>query len=74
MIEKGKISSLQMAMLLYFIVLATAILTLPSVVGKDAKQDLWLSPIWASLIGFLTLGIFLKLNKFYPNENIIQLQ
>ncbi|PEB64613.1 spore gernimation protein [Priestia megaterium] len=72
MIEKGKISSLQMAMLLYFIVLATAILTLPSVAGKDAKQDLWLSPIWASLIGFLTLGIFLKLNKFYPNENIIQ--
>lgn len=63
MIEKGKISSLQMAMLLYFIVLATAILTLPSVAGKDAKQDLWLSPIWASLIGFLTLGIFFKIKQ-----------
>ncbi|MEI4831244.1 endospore germination permease [Bacillus sp. FJAT-53711] len=72
MIEKGKISSLQMAMILYFIILATGILTLPSVAGKYAKQDLWLSPIWASLIAFLVLSVFWKLNKLYPNENIMQ--
>jgi spore germination protein KB len=72
MIEKGKISSSQMAMILYFIILATGILTLPSVAGKDAKQDLWLSPIWASLIGFLVFSVLWKLNKLYPNENIMQ--
>jgi len=64
MIEKGEISSLQMEMILYFIILATAILALPSVAGKDVKQNLWLLPIWASFIGVLILCTFLKLNTF----------
>ncbi|MEI4831239.1 endospore germination permease [Bacillus sp. FJAT-53711] len=72
MIEKGKISSFQMGIIMYVTVLATAILVLPSAAGKSAKQDLWLSPIWASLIGFLSSWIFIKLNKLYPRENIIQ--
>jgi len=72
MIEKGKISSFQMGIIMYVTVLATAILVLPSAAGKSAKQDLWLSPIWASLIGFLASWIFLKLIKFYPRETIIQ--
>ncbi|OIK11804.1 spore gernimation protein [Bacillus sp. MUM 116] len=70
--EKGKISSFQMGIIMYATVLATAILVLPSAAGKSAKQDLWLSPIWASLIGFLSSWIFIKLNKMYPRENIIQ--
>ncbi|MEH7335769.1 endospore germination permease [Neobacillus drentensis] len=72
MIEKGKISALQMGMILYIIVLATSILSLPAVAGKDAKQDLWLSPIWASIIGFLVVFILLKLNTYYPKQNIVQ--
>ncbi len=61
-----------MGMILYVIVLATAILSLPAVAGKEAKQDLWISPIWASIIGFLVVSILWKLHIFYPKQNIVQ--
>ncbi|PEK99845.1 endospore germination permease [Bacillus sp. AFS017336] len=70
--EKGKISSLQMAFMLYPTIIATAILMLPSFTAQYAKQDLWLSPIWACLIGFLTVFIAIQLNKLYPNQTVIQ--
>lgn len=72
MIEKGKISSLQMGILLYPTILATALLSVPSATAKLAKNDLWLSPIWASLIGFITVYIAIKLYKFYPKQTLIQ--
>lgn len=70
--EKGKISALQMGMIMFPTIAATAILTVPSITASYAKQDLWLSPIWASFIGFLTVFIIDKLQKMYPNQTIIQ--
>ncbi len=72
MIEKGKISSLQMGILLYPTILATALLSIPSATARLAKNDLWLSPIWASLIGFIIVYIAIKLYKFYPKQTLIQ--
>jgi spore germination protein KB len=72
MIEKGKISSFQMAIIMYTTILATAILLVPAITAKYAKQDLWLSPIWASLIGFITVYIAYRLNKHYPDKTIIE--
>ncbi|TKH09627.1 spore gernimation protein, partial [Peribacillus simplex] len=43
--EKGKISSLQMAFMMYPTIVATAVLGVPSITAKYAKTDLWLSPI-----------------------------
>ncbi|MFK2826918.1 endospore germination permease [Bacillus sp. B190/17] len=71
--EKGKISSLQMAMMLYPTIIATAILSAPSITAKYAKQDLWLSPVLASLIGFVTVFIAVRLHKLYPGQTIIQI-
>ncbi|MFK2826917.1 endospore germination permease [Bacillus sp. B190/17] len=71
--EKGKISSLQMAMLLYPTIVATAILSVPSITAKYAKQDLWMSPIIASFIGFITVFIAVRLHKLYPDQTIIQM-
>ncbi|KAB7706206.1 GerAB/ArcD/ProY family transporter [Bacillus aerolatus] len=70
--EKGKISSLQMAMLMYPTIVATAILSVPGITATYAKQDLWLSPILASLIGFVTVYIAYKLHKLYPEQTVIQ--
>ncbi|GIP17949.1 germination protein [Paenibacillus montaniterrae] len=72
MIEKGKISALQMGILMYHAILATGILFIPASVYDAAKQDIWLSPIWASPVGFLCIFIAYKLNKLYPEDTIIQ--
>ncbi|USK72436.1 spore germination protein [Peribacillus asahii] len=70
--EKGRISSIQMAVMLYPAIVATAILSVPSITGKYAKTDLWLSPILASFIGYVTVYIAYKLHKHYPKETVIQ--
>jgi spore germination protein KB len=72
MLEKGKISSGQMGVMLFFAIVATAVLTVPGITGKYAKNDLWLSPIWGSLVGYLTVFVAYRLHKFYPKQSIIQ--
>lgn len=70
--EKGKISSLQMAFMMYPTIVGTAIINVPSVIAKFAKNDLWISPIWASFTGFLAVYAAIQLHKIYPNQTIIQ--
>ncbi|WP_088010577.1 GerAB/ArcD/ProY family transporter [Gottfriedia acidiceleris] len=70
--ENGKISSLQLAFMIYPTIIATAILMVPSFTAHYAKQDLWLSPIWSSSIGFFTVFITYQLSKRYPNQTVIQ--
>ncbi|ASS93951.1 GerAB/ArcD/ProY family transporter [Peribacillus simplex] len=70
--EKGKISSLQMAFMMYPTIVATAVLGVPSITAKYAKNDLWLSPILASLIGYATVYITYKLHQLYPKQTVIQ--
>jgi spore germination protein KB len=72
MIEKGKMSAFQVAIILYATVLATAILIVPSLTSRIAGKDLWLSPVWASLVGFFTVYDAIQLHKLYPGETIIQ--
>ncbi len=72
MLEKGRISAFQMGIMMYPTVIATAIIALPSTMGKYAKNDLWPSPIWASFVGFLTVYIVIKLNAFYPKQSLVQ--
>lgn len=70
--EKDKISSIQMAFMMYPTIIATAILGVPSVTAKYAKTDLWISPIIASLLGFATVYIAYTLHKRYPQQSVIQ--
>ncbi|MGG4033151.1 endospore germination permease [Paenibacillus cisolokensis] len=71
MIEKGKISALQLGMLMYLVIAPTAILNSPSISFRYAKQDLWISPIW-SLSGWMTIYLAFKLHDMYPGHNIVQ--
>lgn len=72
MLEKGKISAIQMIILLYPTITATAILVLPATTGSFAKQDMWLSPIWASSFGYLSIFIAYALHKYYPQKTLIE--
>jgi spore germination protein KB len=72
MIEKGKISAAQMGIMMYLTIIATAILLVPAITARQAKQDMWLSPFWASFIGFLTVYIAVQLHQLYPQKNLIE--
>jgi spore germination protein KB len=70
--EKGKISSLQLAIMMYPTIVATIIIATPSITAKYAHNDLWLSPIISSVNGYVTVYIAFQLHKFYPNLTVIQ--
>lgn len=72
MIEKGKISHLELALIMYGTVVATAILYIPYVTAQHAKRDLWLSPIWGSLSGILIVIVVVKLAKLYPGKSLVE--
>lgn len=72
LIEKGKISSLQMGIMMYPVIVATGDLMVPAITAKEADRDMWLSPVWASVTGFLIVYIVSRLNRFYPKETIIE--
>jgi spore germination protein KB len=72
MLEKGKISAVQMGFILYPTIVASAILVLPGITAKYAQNDLWLSPVLASSVGFITLVIAYRLHERFPNQSLIQ--
>lgn len=72
MLEKGKISGLQMALMLYPTVLATGFLALPTISAQYARNDLWMTGILASFLGIVTIYVAARLHDLYPNETIIQ--
>ncbi|WP_158735558.1 endospore germination permease [Alteribacillus sp. YIM 98480] len=70
--ETGKISGLQMAIMMHSAILATVILLVPAIMAKEAKQDLWIVPITASIAGFLALFVIIQLHKYFPKKTFIQ--
>ncbi|MBD8006926.1 GerAB/ArcD/ProY family transporter [Bacillus norwichensis] len=70
--EKGKISALQMLMLIYPTIIATGILSVPAIVAQFAGNDSWFPPIIASSAGFLAVFIADRLHKLYPGKTLIQ--
>ncbi|MCS7458972.1 endospore germination permease [Paenibacillus doosanensis] len=72
MIEKGRLTAMQMGMLMFPTILATAILILPAITVKYAKQDAWLSPLWACAVGFVLVYAMYKLHTLYPGKSIVE--
>ncbi|MEF3303680.1 GerAB/ArcD/ProY family transporter [Paenibacillus sp. GYB003] len=72
MIEQGKVSSYQMALLLYAMPIATGIVILPAITAKHAERNLWISPIVASLVGFLLVFVAYRLGKLYPGKTVME--
>ncbi|MGO4886794.1 endospore germination permease [Anaerobacillus sp. MEB173] len=72
MIEKGKISAAQMAIMMHPTIIATGLLLVPAITAVKAERDMWVSPIWGSLVGFVVVCITYQLHKQYPNETVIE--
>jgi spore germination protein KB len=72
MLEKGKISALQMALILHPTVIATGILIVPAIAGKHAGRDLWLTPFIACVAGFFAFWIAYTLHKMYPGKTVME--
>ncbi|ULL16119.1 spore gernimation protein [Paenibacillus sp. H1-7] len=72
MIEKGKISSLQMGMLMFLMIGATSTLIVPAITAQQAERDMWISPIWGSISGFVVISVSWILNRWYPQYTVIQ--
>ncbi|WP_192701392.1 GerAB/ArcD/ProY family transporter [Paenibacillus sp. OAS669] len=72
MVEGGKISASQLGLLFYAVAAYDGILFIPRITGEEAGRDLWLSPIWAHLIGLLFVLAMLWLSRMFPTETIIQ--
>src|SRR5690606_12732922 len=45
---------------------------LPGITAKYAATDFWISPIIASLIGYVTVYSACKLHQLYPQQTVIQ--
>lgn len=72
MLEEGKITSSQLMLLVITLILASAILLLPSFTAKGALQDSWISGLIAMLAGILTATIILSLAKRFPEQTLVE--
>ncbi|NQX58770.1 GerAB/ArcD/ProY family transporter [Paenibacillus qinlingensis] len=72
MIEKGRISPMQMALIMHPTIMATAALSVPSITMRVAGTDMWMAPILSSLVGLLTIYIVYHLHMKFPNETFVQ--
>jgi len=72
MLEKGKINSLQAVLLLISMILPTAVLSVPSITVKSARQDAWLSIIIATVAGLLMARLVATLGLRFPGKTLIE--
>jgi spore germination protein KB len=73
MLDNGKITPMQMLLLLFPTIVATAVLLVPSVTERHAGRDMWLSPIWAMLAGFAVVLTAWALHRRFPDETLIEI-
>ncbi|MBP3965806.1 GerAB/ArcD/ProY family transporter [Paenibacillus lignilyticus] len=72
MMEKGRISPLQLAFLMHPYILATLVLSAPSISMVTAGRDMWATPILAGLPACMIIGVMVALHLRYPNKTFIE--
>ncbi|NHM27557.1 endospore germination permease [Desulfofundulus sp. TPOSR] len=71
LIEKGRISSRQLAMLLFTLVISTVDVYLPAVVAGVAGRDAWITVILAVLYAFIIWAVAIGLASRFPRQTVI---
>ncbi|MFD1177036.1 endospore germination permease [Paenibacillus puldeungensis] len=71
-LEKEKISALQLGLMMCPAVLASGFLVLPTATAQYAQNDLWLTSVLATLVGFISVVMATRLHQYYPNLTVIQ--
>lgn len=72
MLEKGKISGTQAFLLMISMILPTAVLTVPAITIKSARQDAWVSIIIAALAGLLIVWLTVNLSLRFPGKTLFE--
>jgi len=72
MLEEGRISPSQLAILIVITIIATAIIFLPAIAAKHAGQGAWISTLWAAGGGAVVAALVLALGRRFPNQNLAE--
>lgn len=72
MLERGKLSSAQLACLMFLAVIATSIMGAPSFCYRLARNDMWLSPIIAAALPMALIMVLVGLHRSFPGKSLIE--
>lgn len=72
MLENSKITSVQLACMIFLTLLATSMLTSAANTYSQAKQDMWITPLIGCLSGFIIVAIVVHLHRIYPGKTLIE--
>ena len=72
MLDKGKISSLQLGVLMYPTVFAVGVLVLPASAAFYAKNDFWMTGIFTVVAGYAAVFAATRLYRLFPGMTIAQ--
>ncbi|MFD0616172.1 endospore germination permease [Paenibacillus sp. GCM10027629] len=72
MLENGKISLRQFAILVTLFTVGDAILVLPSVMASQAKEDAWIASIVGEGIGLLVIFLFTAVARLNPGMTLVE--
>ncbi len=73
MLEKGKITQIQLFTLVFMFVIGTSILYVPFLMATAAKQDAWIATLIGICFGLLLTCIYGSLAKRYPDLTLMQM-
>ncbi|OMF11341.1 hypothetical protein BK127_25395 [Paenibacillus sp. FSL H7-0331] len=72
MLENGRISTKQLAILVIYFIIGDMLLILPSLTAAASKQDAWLSGGIGFLIGWPIAWFLFRFSRIFPNLTIIE--
>ncbi|WP_143765036.1 GerAB/ArcD/ProY family transporter [Paenibacillus odorifer] len=72
MLEKGKISTRQLTILVMFLTIGDSILVIPPSTSHYARQNAWISALIGMIVGLLAIYMYSKFVKLYPKLTLIE--
>lgn len=73
MLESGKISIRQVAVLFYLSMIGDMIIILPPIAAGYAHQNGWIVSLVSIPLGLVLIWMMLKLASLYPDANLVQI-
>ncbi|RAV12997.1 spore gernimation protein [Paenibacillus contaminans] len=72
MLEKGRLSTKQLSVLVIFSVIGESLLVIPSSVAEEAKQDAWISGLIGMTAGLLIAWMIFRIGQTYGPKTLIE--
>lgn len=72
MLEEGRINSRQLFFIMFWAIMATAILLLPVMIGRYAPRDAWMGAVVFIIGNVIIVWVASKLGMMFPEHTIVQ--